>query len=343
MNNINVVMPAQATYLTERAIRAKLPIMLHGSPGIGKSSIYHELARRFELELVDIRLSQIDPTELQGFPSIVDNIARYIPMDIFPLDFKELPPGKKGWLLFLDEFNQAPLMVQRAAYRLMLDREVGSHKLHPNVAMVAAGNLSTDNAHANELGTAMQSRLLHVIMKPDLEQWTAWANKTGLDHRVISFVNFKPELFHLFDPNHDDLTFPCPRTWEFAARLVKEDPKEIDPQLQPLLAGTVGAGPSVEFTTYCQIFSELLSFNDILANPEKVALPEEPATNYALTGIIANGIKPENCETVMKFVNRLDIEFQVLSMRAAFNRNNAILGESSIQLWAETQGRELLA
>lgn len=64
MSEVNQVNAAQATKLLERSIRARIPAMLKGSPGIGKSDIVRQLADRFGLKLVDIRLAECDPTDL---------------------------------------------------------------------------------------------------------------------------------------------------------------------------------------------------------------------------------------------------------------------------------------
>lgn len=102
-------------------IKAKLVPMIEGSPGMGKSAIVHQIAEQYGLKLIDLRLSQCDPTELMGFPSIGSNVDRtkaragYVPMDTFPLEDDSIPAGHNGWLLFLDEFNSAPPAVQAAA------------------------------------------------------------------------------------------------------------------------------------------------------------------------------------------------------------------------------------
>jgi len=58
------VSPKQARELVVDIIKAKLVPMLTSSPGLGKSSIVKDIANEFGLKLIDIRLSQVDPTEL---------------------------------------------------------------------------------------------------------------------------------------------------------------------------------------------------------------------------------------------------------------------------------------
>ena len=52
----------------EITLRAGLVPLVRGSPGLGKSSMAKNLADKFNLKLVDIRLAQYEPTDLNGFP-----------------------------------------------------------------------------------------------------------------------------------------------------------------------------------------------------------------------------------------------------------------------------------
>ena len=100
-------------------LMSKLVPMIHGSPAVGKSSIVLDVAKEYNLKVIDLRLSQCDPTDLMGFPDIARNLHRpkagYVPMETFPIEGDEIPEGYSGWLLFLDEFNSAPPAVQAAA------------------------------------------------------------------------------------------------------------------------------------------------------------------------------------------------------------------------------------
>ena len=44
------------------------PVMVWGPPGIGKSQIVAQVAAQHEVPVIDIRLSQMEPTDLRGIP-----------------------------------------------------------------------------------------------------------------------------------------------------------------------------------------------------------------------------------------------------------------------------------
>ena len=316
--------------------------MLHGSPGIGKSAIVQSIAKEFGLLLIDLRLAQCDPTDLSGFPSVdpITKRASYSPMSTFPLEGDVIPAGYNGWLLFLDEINSANQTVMAAAYKLVLDRAIGQHKLHKNVAIVCAGNLETDNAIVEPMGTAMQSRMVHLEIALDAEEWLEWATSTGFDHRIISFIRFKVSSLYTFSPDHGDKTYACPRSWEFANRLLPKG-DAIPKELLPLLAGALSEGVAREFAGFCSIYTNLPAIASILQYPTLVEVPQEPSTLYALTGALGESLTVTNAAGLMQYINRMPVEFQVLTMRSAIKRDSGLVAEATISEWISTKSVEL--
>lgn len=328
----------QAKSMIIKYIKARLVPMLVGSPGMGKSAIVHEIADEFNLKVIDLRLSQCDPTDLCGFPHIKGNKASYVPMDTFPIEGDPLPinPETKepysGWLLFLDEMNGASTAVQAAAYKIVLDRMVGLYKLHKNVAIVCAGNLATDGAIVNEMSTAMQSRLCHIEMVSDVKAFSNWAAENGIDHRISSYIEFKPGNLYAFTPDHTDKTYACNRTWEFASRVLGVT-EERDPDRLPMLAGTISEGVAREFLTYCDIYKDLPKPADLASKPDTIKVPDEPSVLFAISGSIAHNAHKDTFEQIMKFVKRLPVEFQVFTLRQTVRRHKPMMAHPSIQKW----------
>jgi hypothetical protein len=331
---------SQAVTMITKYIRARLVPMLVGSPGCGKSQIVHQIADDFNLKVIDLRLSQCDPCDLLGFPNIVGNKAGYVPMNTFPIEGDPIPEGYTGWMLFLDEFNGAAPAVQAAAYKLVLDRMVGIYHLHKNVAICCAGNLETDNAIVQPMSTALQSRMVHMELIVDVREWTDWASSNGIDHRITSYINFKPGNLYTFRADHSDNTYACPRTWEFANRVLGVV-DEGTPDLLPMLAGTLSEGIAREFVGYCKIFQELPTIAAISDNPEGIKMPNEPSVLFAMTGAISHNASTDNFESLMKFVSRMPVEFQVVCVRDTVRRNKNMLSHPAVQKWVSTSAAKL--
>ncbi len=321
----------------EAALKSKLVAMVLGSPACGKSDVIREIASKYNLKVIDFRLSQCDPTTLDGFPTISNGQATFIPMDIFPLEGSPLPKDEHGnemagWLLFFDEITSAVPAVQAAAYKIVLDRMVGSHHLHKNVAIVAAGNLETDNAVVEPMSTALQSRLVTLELEVHLDDWLEWAATKDIDHRIAAFLRFKPSNLYTFKPDHTDFTYAAPRTWNFANKLLKQIDVS-DAVALPLLAGTISEGVANEFLVFCRIYESLPTIAQIIKTPKSLHVPDEPSVLFALTGSIAHNADADNIEALIEFVYRMPAEFQAICLKETLRVKPALRSSKFIQQW----------
>jgi hypothetical protein len=328
--------------LLSQTIMAGITPMLKGPPAIGKSDIIHQIAKKYNLYLIDLRLSQCDITDLNGFPALNAERTKssFVPMDTFPMEGDEIPEGYEGWLLFLDEMNSAALAVQAAAFKLVLDRAVGMQKLHKKVAIICAGNREIDKAIVNRMSTPMQSRLAHFELKVDYKAWLLWAAESGIDHRIMSFISWKPELMYNFKPDHNKETYASPRTWEFCSRLIKNIP-ELKREHTPLIASVIDEAAAREFQSYVKVYLTLLTIRAIIADPKGVKVPVEPATQYAIAGKIGADMNKKNLDPLMTFLGRMGIEFQIMSLQRALKRDGDLITHPTIKTWVSKYSQEL--
>jgi hypothetical protein len=315
-------------------LRAKLVPMLHSSPAIGKSSVLHQICKEWQLYPIDIRLSQTEPVDLSGYPKVDGNKGTYLPMDMFPVEGDPIPEGYRGWVIILDEINSAPRSTIAAAYKVCLDRMVGMHKLHPNVLIAAAGNLDTDGAIVTPMGTAMQSRLIHLTIEPDITSWADWAERNNIDHRIVSYLRFKPSSLYKFDPNHTDKTYPAPRTWHFLDRILKVSKQSLR-DLDELIQGTIGVGCAKDFLAYCEIYQELPTVDEMISNPETVFISDKPNILFAVSGIISEYANEKTISNLMTIAYKLPLEFQMIALKGVMKRNIKMLHHPVVQEWTD--------
>lgn len=336
MKHLSVNLEEAKNLVVDTLIAGLVPF-LHSSPGLGKSSLANQIAKEYKLYPIDCRLTQMDTSDFNGliFKNSTSTKSSYLPIDYFPLENDSIPKGYDGWLIILDELSSAPLSIQAASYKLILDRMVGNTKLHPKVKMIACGNLMTDKAIVNRQSTAMQSRMIHLVIHSDLNVSIKHFQSNNFDHRIISFLHFKPSLLHYFDPNHSDLTFPCPRTWDFLNRLIKtwNNPSDIPYEKLPLISGVIGQGTAREFYTFCEIYKELPDRSSILTNPETTNVPNEPSSLYAITGMLSEMVNDTTLTSVLKYLNRLPIEFQTITLQSIVRKNTDYLSHPLITPW----------
>ena len=324
--------PRQTRAFIERCAQVGLVPFVQSSPGVGKSSIMALVAEFFNLKLIDHRLSTSPPEDMSGLPFFKDGYAYFAPFaELFPVEGCELPVKRRdadgkpiewydGWMIFLDEFNSARKETQAAAYKLILDRMVGQHRLHENVVVTCAGNLSTDRAIVNPLSTAMQSRVVHIEMQCVFDEWLVdVALNEDYDHRLISFLSQHKNLLMDFKPEHNEKTFCCPRTREFANRLIKG--RELNDEDSKLLGGTITSGVAVSFVQYCKVFERVPKVEDIIADPHHYEIPRELDMLWAVTGALLSNLNKQNLDKICVYIDRLDKSFQILFYRSIMVRH----------------------
>jgi hypothetical protein len=211
--------PSQVHAILEREFTAAAagthtPVMLWGPPGVGKSQIVAQIAARHAARLIDIRLAQMEPTDLRGIPF---REGRHVIWSV-PATLPDAERHGASGILFLDELTSAVPTVTAAAYQLILDRRLGEYSVPPGWAIFAAGNRQGDRGVTYQMPAPLANRFAHYEIEPDLDDWVAWAHASGVDERVIAFLRFRPDLIFQFDPARYASAFASPRSWEYASR-----------------------------------------------------------------------------------------------------------------------------
>lgn len=103
-------------------------------------------------------------------------------------------------------------------------------------------------------------------------------------------------------------------TWEFVNRLLVVSPNTVG-QDTALYAGAVGTAAANDFTTFCEVYNDLVKIEDILANPLGCPIPHKVSAQWAIVTRIAEHAKPDNIEKLLQYSARMDMQFRVLVFR----------------------------
>ncbi|HEC17916.1 MAG TPA: AAA family ATPase [Gammaproteobacteria bacterium] len=267
------------------------PVMLWGPPGVGKSDMVAQVGERHGVAVIDIRLSQMEPSDLRGIPFRAGEQVEWAPPGMLPDAQRH---GKQG-ILFLDEITSAPPSVSAAAYQLILDRRLGDYRVPEGWAIFAAGNRQGDRGVTYSMPAPLANRFSHFEVETHLDDWVAWAYAHGIDERVIAFLRFRPELLFDFDPTHNPVAFPSPRSWEFAHRALQKFADQ--PQLlQGGLQACVGPAAGIELHAFVDNLDQLPDL-DAIVRGEDVTVPKETDLQYAVAAaLVGHAIRAKNSD-----------------------------------------------
>lgn len=308
------------------------PVFLTGPPGVGKSALVADAARRMGITLVDLRLSQLDAVDMRGLPFIVKITApdgtlqghetRWVSPSF-------LPKTGRG-ILFLDEINTALPAVQVVAYQLTHDRRIGDYVLPDGWLVVAAGNRQSDRAVVNRMSSALASRFLMVNYEPSVNDWSAWAVRSNIEPEIISCVRAQPDLLFNFDPAkwQDGTTFACPRTWVYLDETIKKCPnvfnlgKSVDNAGErlkcwelELVQGIVGPAAGMQFFLHLQHYIKLPTAQEIIADPAGTIVPDNASARHAVSAALIRHADSKTFGSIIKYLKRLPREFAYYVVR----------------------------
>lgn len=280
MSDTRTVTSSQARKSLLKAFAKQRPVFLWGPPGIGKSELVAEIAQELGGHMIDLRLGQMEPTDIRGIPFYNKDSGKMDWAEPVDLPTEELAGQYPVVVLFLDELNSAAPSVQAAAYQLILNRRVGKYVLPKNVVLVAAGNRESDKGVTYRMPTPLANRFVHQEMRVDFPSWQEWAVNNGIHADVVGYLSFAKQDLYDFDPKSASRAFATPRSWTFVSQFLEEDGDEDT--LMNLIAGTIGEGLAVKFMSHRKIAGRMPKPEDILAGKVKDLDVKEVSAMYSL-------------------------------------------------------------
>lgn len=202
------------------------PPYIHGHRGLGKSSIVRQLCEEKNWGFIDLRLAQVEASDIRGLPDKIDGRTHFLPPSDMPIgdmspeaideEFQKalgmsfgeakkaynefdvqkkriyqntlarLEPRFQHGILFLDEVNRAADDVMQAIFQLVLDRRVGQYVLPPGWHIVAAGNFNKGYNTNGFNDPAMINRFCHLVLSTGESTVEEWVNYISEQHGALA-------------------------------------------------------------------------------------------------------------------------------------------------------------
>ncbi len=316
-------------------LEAGQPVIITGPPGVGKSDIVDQVCKDLNRFKVDIRALLMDPVDFRGIPYVLKNDdGVYETHQSRPT----ILPYREDLVIFLDELTAAPPMVQAACYQLVLDKQVGEHKLHPNTMIIAAGNRETDRAVVSRMPTPLANRFVHLELDVHVQSWLDWAVKNAIEPEIIAYIHMVPDHLFQFEPQKNEKAFPTPRSWgKQVNNTLAAFKKRGQPNCSMLLEifqGSIGKFVGAEFTGFLDIWKTMPNPRMILQNPTVGDVPTKPATLYALSTALAKLVDKGTMGNMAAYGKRLRKEFETLMVTDAVRRDESLKETEAYIEWA---------
>jgi hypothetical protein len=343
--------PSNIAKAVTHCILKRRPVFIWGPVGVGKSDVVGQVAKALGRLLEDVRVSMMDLVDFKGFPvpNLVTGQMTWLPGDFLPpmfvradsvsgfkasakgLKAGDMIPNPSKGIIFFDEANAAVPAMQATLYQFTLTRTIGKYVLPDGWDIVLAGNREGDRSITHNMPAALRNRLVHLDFEVNNDEWTTWAQDNKVQSEIIAFLRFRGKLLHDFDPKVNPRAFPTPRTWYMANDIVKSSlPADIE---LDMLKGVIGEGAAAELVAFLGIYKELPNIDHILVDPDGVAVPTKLSALYAVSTELATRVARDNMDRLMKYVERLPVEFQVVFTRDAVRKDINVQRATSYTKW----------
>lgn len=309
------------------------PALIVGPPGIGKTERTKEWANGLGADLWLYHVSAMEHSDivgvprehlLEGVPEANRRRTEFQPPSWLPLKGDKV---ERPVVVFLDDFTNIQRDTQAAVFPLLLDRCLPDGRpLHERAFLVAAGNRIEDGATGIEFEALLSRFAIFRMASPPSNEWCRWANRHGVDPRIVGFILARPDRLNTYDPGHAEQLNPyaCPRTVALVSSLMGAG---LDPELSART--TCGEGWAAEFVAF-------LSFDfdarEALNDPDRFPVPSEPGQKYFAAVSIGyewarRGDTP-SLDALARYVRRLGPEAAIISCRAARQGSIQRLGDA---------------
>ena len=199
-----------------------------GQPGCGKTSVVKQLSSREvdfnggkeNIRVVDVPLAQIEEMgDILGFPveeialtdktgetkwvKAVDAVIRQQIAEGYSLtDQKRTSYAPPAWVpteahpgvILFDDGNRASQRIMRGLMQLVQDYRTISWAIPDGWTIVFTGNPDNRYNQVTSMDAAQLTRMKHITLQHDAQEWAVWATEQGVDRRGINFVLRYPEM-----------------------------------------------------------------------------------------------------------------------------------------------------
>jgi hypothetical protein len=109
------------------------------------------------------------------------------------------------------------------------------------------------------------------------------------------------------------------------------------------VSGTIGAAAAAQYFAFVRLEREMPKFEDIVAKPTVVNVPDRPDAQMLVCYNLAHRIDETTADAVVQYMERFDKEMGVIFIKAATQRNYKLLSTPSFRKWCSTNASIMAA
>ena len=278
----------------------KVPTMIWGNPGGGKTSTVNFLGKTLGKQTEIRSGNKSDPTDFSGIPYLIDASTGDggKTLRFSEPKYVQMMKGNPDGILFFDEITTCSPVIQVALLSIIQDCQFGEFEIPKTIYRVAAGNYNNITGTHN-MSLALMNRFCHIFYDINIDSFmdgfvSGWQNyeqckinKTEdqidktLKYRlaITNFIRQQPDLMDAFpnggaisDPH--EFAYPTPRSWEMVVKILSILDENNPEFTEELVKGCIGEAAANFFIKYLQDDKGLeINIPDFIGKEELFSLP----------------------------------------------------------------------
>ncbi len=315
--------------LIRTSIEKKKKVLAVSAPGIGKTETVVTVCQELNVPCILMHPAISDPTDFKGLPSVGSNKqeAVFLPFG----ELVSLIKANTRTVCFIDDIGQAPMGVQAPLMQLIHGGHLNGVKISEEVVFMGATNDVNQMSGVSGLIEPLKSRWDSIVkVDYNADDFTQWLIAKDFSPECVAFVRTFPNKISDFKASKDMTNSPCPRTVAAMFRWHDDGVNDLE-----VFEGAAGRGIAAEFTAFLKLMNDLPNLDDIMLNPDKVAVPTEPSLLYAVAGGLACKVDEHNFDKALRYIQRCpQKKYEVLFTKDSIDRNKKIGSCRAFQHWA---------
>jgi hypothetical protein len=326
--NLQKISQENALDLVKFFIKCEKNLLLFGRRGIGKTEIILRAIKECDYKINYINLSVAERCDLGGYPDINSN------SDVLSFKYPYfMPKLKEGcepdtvWVF--DEIDKCSPEITAPLLEILQFHKINGIPLNV-VSCMLTSNLMNENAHSNELSSAILDRVAKYMMDFDFSIWVDWAKANNIHDLILAFLRSDP-AYACGNVEESVYASPSPRSWTWASQaLLKARELKISDieSITQIISGYVGSEAGLKFKIWYEHYRKfepyvhsliergemLINFNDLVPTEKLVFVVS--ACYYAKLKVFSDKSKNRfvYLERLCNFFSKYQVESEVQVM-----------------------------
>ena len=313
--------------ILEKHYARRESVILKGPPGCGKTAMPIQIAEEHDLPMLSpFNCSLSDGTDFKGMPVFGEDKTS----QIWVKDVRWIMASEAPTLVLIDEVGQGSAGSIAASVSIFREKRIDDLYLHPDTWVVGTTNRAQDKCGS----AALPKQLLDGVYKYEvgysadaLVRYELEKNLADVDMLTLRFLRMKGDAALAYDPAKE--VNSTMRGWSAVMRLLKVDATTHF----ATLAGRIGRGLATELMAFRNLAPMLPSVEEVLLNPTKASVPENPSALFLISDMMADKATANNFDALVEYAKRIPPEFQAAFVKSSLQRKPEVASTSSFTQW----------